>query len=65
MYISQLIKFARGCCNVDDYNVRNKCLTAKLLRQGLFCHFPVEPNNQLNNCTTSVTEGEVVRVKLV
>ena len=24
-----------------------------------------EPNNQLNVCTTSVTEGEVARVKLV
>ena len=23
-----------------------------------------EPNNQLNVCTTSVTEGEVARVKL-
>ena len=26
---------------------------------------PMRPNNQLNVCTTSVTEGEVARVKLV
>ena len=30
VYISQLIRFAR----VDDFNTRNKCLTAKLLKQG-------------------------------
>ena len=24
-----------------------------------------EPNNQLNGCTTSVTEGEVARIKLI
>ena len=34
MYISQLIRFARVCNNVTDFNARNKCLTAKLLRQG-------------------------------
>ena len=28
VYISQLIKFARVCCHVDDFNTRNKCLTA-------------------------------------
>ena len=28
-------------------------------------HRSCEPNNQLNICTTSVTEGEVVHVKLV
>ena len=34
-YISQLIKFARVCCHVDDFNVRNKCNKCnKLLRQG-------------------------------
>ena len=35
-YISQLIRFARGS-HVDDLNARNKCLTAKLLKQGLGC----------------------------
>ena len=34
VYISQLIRFARVCSHVDDCNTRNKCLTAKLLRQG-------------------------------
>ena len=28
VYISQLIRFARVCCHVDDFNTRNKCLTA-------------------------------------
>ena len=31
VYISQLIRFARVCSQVDDFNTRNKCLTAKLL----------------------------------
>ena len=32
--ISQLIRFARVCSNVDDFNNRNKFLTSKLLKQG-------------------------------
>ena len=32
VYISQLIRFARVCSHVDDFNTRNKCLTAKLLK---------------------------------
>ena len=31
VYISQLIRFARVCNHVTDFNARNKCLTAKLL----------------------------------
>ena len=34
VYISQLIRFARVCSHVDELNARNKCLTAKLLKQG-------------------------------
>ena len=30
VYISQLIRFARVCSHVEDFNARNKCLTAKL-----------------------------------
>ena len=37
-YISQLIRFARVCSYVDDFNTRNKCLTAKLLKQGYRYH---------------------------
>ena len=33
VYISQLIQFARVFSHVDDFNTRNKGLTAKLLRQ--------------------------------
>ena len=33
VYISQLIRFARVCSHVDDFNTRNKCLTVKLLKQ--------------------------------
>ena len=32
--ISQLFKFARVYSHVEDFNARNKCLTAKLLKQG-------------------------------
>ena len=38
VYISQLIRFARVCSRVDDFNTRNKCLTAKLLKQGYRYH---------------------------
>ena len=34
VYISQLIRFARVCSNVDDFNNRNLFLTANLLKQG-------------------------------
>ena len=33
VYISQLTIFARVCSHVDDFNTRNKCLTAELLKQ--------------------------------
>ena len=38
VYISQLIRFARASSNLNDFNCRNKALTAKLLRQG-YCYF--------------------------
>ena len=38
VYISQLIRFVRVCSHVDDLNARNKCLTAKLLKQGYRYH---------------------------
>ena len=38
VYISQLIRFARVCSNVDDINNRNLFLTAKLLKQGYRYH---------------------------
>ena len=34
LYISQLIRFARVCSHVGDFNTHYKCLTAKLLKQG-------------------------------
>ena len=34
VYISQLIRFSRVSSHADDFNTRNKVLTAKLLRQG-------------------------------
>ena len=37
-FISQLIRFARVCSQVDDFYTRNKCLTAKLLKQGYRYH---------------------------
>ena len=38
VYISQLITFARVCCHVEDFYACNKCLTAKLLKQGYRYH---------------------------
>ena len=38
VYISQLIRFARVSSHVDDFNTRNKVLTAKLLGQGYKYH---------------------------
>ena len=38
VYIFQLIRFARVSSHVDDFNTRNKVLTAKLLRQGYRYH---------------------------
>ena len=34
VYISPLIRFARVCIHVADFNARNEFLTAKLLQQG-------------------------------
>ena len=38
VYISQLIRFARVCSNVDGFNNRNLFLTANLLKQGYRYH---------------------------
>ena len=38
VYISQLIRFARVCSNVDDFNNRNLFLAAKLLKLGYRYH---------------------------
>ena len=38
VYISQLIIFARVCSHVDDFDTRNKCLTAHFLKQGYRYH---------------------------
>ena len=38
VYISQLIRFARVCSNVDGFNNRNLFLTAKILKQGYRYH---------------------------
>ena len=38
VYISQLSRFVQVSSHVDDFNPRNKVLTAKLLRQGYRYH---------------------------
>ena len=38
VYVSQLIRFARVCSDVDDFKNRNLLLTAKLLKQGYRYH---------------------------
>ena len=34
VYTFQLIRFARASSNLNDFNYRNKALTANILRQG-------------------------------
>ena len=38
VYISQLIRFARACSSVEDFNRRNQIITGKLLKQGYRYH---------------------------
>ena len=38
VYISQLIRFARVCSYVDDFNNKNLSLTAKISKQGYRYH---------------------------
>ena len=38
VYISELIRFARVCNHVAEFNARNKCLTANFLQQGYRYH---------------------------
>ena len=38
VYISQLIRFARACSHVEDFNERNLFITDKLLQQGYRYH---------------------------
>ena len=38
VYISQLVRFARVCPNVNHFNNRNLFLTARLLKQGYRYH---------------------------
>ena len=51
VYISHLIHFARLSSHVDDFNVRHKVLTAKLLKQGESYHKFVKVGRKpLRNC---------------
>ena len=38
VYISQLVRFARACTEVSDFNERNRIITSKLLSQGYKYH---------------------------
>ena len=38
VYISQLTRFARVCSHVEEFNARNRCLTATLLKQDYRYH---------------------------
>lgn len=38
IYISELARYARGCCEVVDLNERNLCITLKLLSQAFRYH---------------------------
>ena len=51
VYISQLIRFARECSNVDDFNNRNLILTAKLSKQG-YRYYIIKFEKHFLNSTT-------------
>ena len=38
IYISQLVRYARVCSDVSDFNERNRFITEKLLQQGYRYH---------------------------
>jgi hypothetical protein len=38
IYVSQLIRFARACSNVNDFNERNIFISSKLVKQGYRYH---------------------------
>ena len=38
VYVSQLIRFARACSSIDDFHLRNRTITEKLLSQGYRYH---------------------------
>lgn len=38
VYISQLVRYARICSGVSDFNDKNRCITKKLLKQGYRYH---------------------------
>ena len=38
VYISKLIRYARACTHVDDFNERNPIIASKLLNQGFRYH---------------------------
>ena len=48
VYISQHIRFPRGSGHVDDFNTRNKLLTAKLLKQGYRYLILLKASHNLN-----------------
>ena len=50
VYISQLIRFARVCSHVADFNARNKSFTAKLLNRaiGIITFERLSPNFIVN-----------------
>ena len=55
VYISQLIRFARVCSNIDDFNNRNLFLTAKLLKQGYRYHKIRFEKHFLNSTTYTLS----------
>ena len=54
----------QGICNPEFYGDLVYKFK-KIIGNPNFRGWSCEPNNQLNVCTTSVTEGEVAGVKLV
>ena len=56
VYISQLIRFPRVFSHVDNFNTRNKCFTAKLLKLGLCWKMPHCGQMNSSKCYTLLDE---------
>ena len=62
--IYQLIKFARVYSHVEDFNARNKCLTAKLLKQGCLERlFPSYIADTMNWFKNSMSDQNIFYIK--
>ena len=59
VYISQLIRFARASSYVADFNICNKLLTQKLLKQGYRYHNFAKPSLNIDDTMILISKFQV------